>query len=398
MNICIINHRENNPYIGGVERASYTLGEQWHSNGHNVIFLSARKSSIHKKYSTHCKEFFLPDCNTILSKENIDFAIDLFNKNNIKVIINQCSVFHEICIFCKKIKSAYKKGILITTLHYAPLCELAGIENNFFIKEKMFGWKSWIINSILYLKYYLYKKKMLIIKESKHLKEIASYSDAVVCLSHNFIKKYKYLLGSQGKNKLFVIANPFESNTNIDIPPKKKQILYCGRLEFGLKRVDRLIHIWEKTEHLFPEWSLYIVGDGGARPILEKMVKDKHLQRVHFEKFQCPDQYYNESSIICLTSSSEGFGLVLIEALARKCVPIAYNSFDSLSDIIKDGINGYTVPAFNEKNYIKKLHTLMSDSLLLEEMRKHNQITLSQFQIEHIANKWINLIDNLTKN
>lgn len=394
MNICIINHRENNPYIGGVERASYTLGEQWFLDGHHVIFLSVRKSSIQQRYTTNCKEVFLPNPDDLLASENISFTIDLFKRNRIDVFINQCSVFPEICLFCKKIKLVYN-GILITTIHYAPLCELAGIKNNFFIKERMTGLKSWIIDCLLFLKYYIYKRRLLILKESMHLKEIALYSDAIVCLSKHFVKQYKVLMGSLVKNRLFVIPNPYVSNANKKNYEKKKQVLYCGRLEFGLKRVDRLIRIWEKTENLFPEWSLYIVGDGYIRSMLENIVHKKHLKRVHFERFQCPDKYYEESSILCLTSSSEGFGLVLIEALDKQCIPIAYNSFDSLQDIIKDGINGCMVSAFNEEEYVKRLHTLMENPALLQKMRNNSHITLSQFDVKTISDKWINLFESL---
>lgn len=58
MNICIINLRENNPYIGGVEKVSYLLGKDWVSKGHNVIFLSCYHSNISKPYDIVCKELF----------------------------------------------------------------------------------------------------------------------------------------------------------------------------------------------------------------------------------------------------------------------------------------------------------------------------------------------------
>ena len=80
MNICIINIRENNPYIGGVERVSYLLGQYWINNGQNVIFLSCNKSNIQKSYFTNCKELFLPDSKNIFSEENIAFSTEIMIK------------------------------------------------------------------------------------------------------------------------------------------------------------------------------------------------------------------------------------------------------------------------------------------------------------------------------
>ena len=91
MNICIINIRENNPYIGGVERVSYLLGQYWINNGQNVIFLSCYKSNIQKSYFTNCKELFLPDLEIIdryfLYKNVICLIVNIFNFQNKSDII-----------------------------------------------------------------------------------------------------------------------------------------------------------------------------------------------------------------------------------------------------------------------------------------------------------------------
>lgn len=49
---------------------------------------------------------------------------------------------------------------------------------------------------------------------------------------------------------------------NIINHKKGKKILWCGRLDFSAKRVDRIIDIWEELAPKNPDWELIVIGDG----------------------------------------------------------------------------------------------------------------------------------------
>ena len=66
-----------------------------------------------------------------------------------------------------------------------------------------------------------------------------------------------------------------------------------------------------------------------------------------------PEPYYNEASIFMMTSSFEGWGLTLTEAQQYGCVPLAFRSFASLTDIITDKVNGFAIPNDDISLYIK---------------------------------------------
>lgn len=57
-------------------------------------------------------------------------------------------------------------------------------------------------------------------------------------------------------------------------------------------------------------------------------------------------KYYEESEILVMTSIFEGFGLVLTEAMSRGCIPIAFDSFKSVHDIVDSGRNGMLIKPF----------------------------------------------------
>ena len=122
---------------------------------------------------------------------------------------------------------------------------------------------------------------------------------------------------------------------------KTKEIIYVGRLDFVQKRVYRVIDTWNYLEEKFPDWRLTIVGDGGDRDNLEGHVKALGLKHVSFEGFQSPIDYYKRASLLMLTSDFEGFPLVLAECMSFGVVPVVYNSYAAVGDII-------SVPYTNE--------------------------------------------------
>lgn len=395
MNICIVNIHENNPYIGGVERVSFELGHDWIKKGHNVFFLSQYKSTIKKSYQSLCKELFLPNSDKADAMVNVEYCIALLKKYNIDIILNQGGIYPGLCELIRLIKSNTEIKV-VTSIHCAPLCKITDIDNSFFIKEKLGkSIRKWLIDIGLYMRYVLYKKQLLINAEKNDLKRISTFSETIVCLSPSFLVTFQELLGNPDTTQLIAIPNPIK---RIDKPlmlKKQKSIIYVGRLEFGLKRIDRLIKIWAKTEHLFPDWEFRIVGDGENRHLFEKMACKLGLKRIYFEGFQEPDKYYADSPIICLSSSSEGFGMVLVEALRYQCVPIAYNSFAALSDIVINNVNGYCIPAFNENAFVKQLHHLMKNEDERNRLASNHAITLDKFAFDKISKRWLDVFEEL---
>ncbi len=78
------------------------------------------------------------------------------------------------------------------------------------------------------------------------------------------------------------------------------------------------------------------------------------IPNIRFVGYQDPLPYQLESSISCMTSLYEGWGMVLTEAMQCGAVPIAFNSFASVTDVIDHGRNGILVKPFSIKQYEKK--------------------------------------------
>ena len=148
---------------------------------------------------------------------------------------------------------------------------------------------------------------------------------------------------------MIAIPNPntYPAQENTDFL-KKKQILYVGRIEWRQKRVGRLIDIWKRIYKKFPDWELVIVGDGPIRQdIGTESLKDGSGLFSPVGKTLRP--FYRDASILCLTSDFEGWGMVLTEAMTFGAVPVAFNSYAAITDIIDDGKNGLLVPPFSHR-------------------------------------------------
>ena len=98
-----------------------------------------------------------------------------------------------------------------------------------------------------------------------------------------------------------------------------------------------------------------------------------------------------------MTSSYEGFGIVLVEAMNMKVVPIAFESFSTVRDIIDNNINGVLIPPFNTDLYAEKLSELMSKSSLRDKYSNKAYHKSKQFHLDEIGDKWLSLFSSLIK-
>lgn len=203
------------------------------------------------------------------------------------------------------------------------------------------------------------------IQERRRFRSIYEQADALVLLSERFRTEFCRVAGMPSAPKLRALPNPLLSAGGVPAQQKCKEVLYVGRLPWQHKRADRLLKAWQLLEKDFPDWQLTIVGYPET-PRYEELSAELNLQHVVFEGPQVPDTYYARAPIFCMTSSVEGFGMVLIEAQAAGCVPVAFDSYSSVHDIIENGVNGLLVPPFDIKAYAGALRRLMED----EEARR----------------------------
>lgn len=392
MKIAIATYRELNPLIGGVERVSCNLAEKWKEQGHEVIALCLSRDG-REMHESRYREYFLPKPDDIEAHENLVFVENCLNEEKMDVLLNQVIVepsFAKVCI-----SAARSCGVkVVSCMHYDIYQHVKDVENSFFIPEKNgYHPTNWCRDVLLWLRFQLYRKRQLRLEAERLMKQSADQSDALVLLSHGVMRQCQQWSDA---SKLHYIPNGLEINgKSVNLTRKQKKVIYVGRLEYGLKRVDRFIRIWAKIEKRYPDWSAEIVGDGDYRHLLERLASCLGCERLRFEGFQAPESHYRAASILCLTSSSEGLPMVLLEALQYGCIPVLFDSFPTASEIVDDGINGFLVKPFDRKNYVDKLNLLMEQPHLLEKLSVSAIEKSRKYDINDISNQWLSLLERI---
>ena len=138
-----------------------------------------------------------------------------------------------------------------------------------------------------------------------------------------------------------------------------------------------------------------IVGHGGDYELCENIIKNEDIPAVTLEGRQDPIPYYKEASIFMMTSRSEAWGLTLTEAQQMGVVPIAFDTYASLRDIITDGVDGEIIAEGDVDGYVRCVLNLMQDDVTRQRMARQAIASSQRFSQEKIAGMWKALFDNL---
>ena len=87
----------------------------------------------------------------------------------------------------------------------------------------------------------------------------------------------------------------------------------------------------------------------------------------------------------------------MTEAMQCGCVPIAFDSFSSVKDIISDGNDGFLIKPFELTEYTEKLRILMSDDEMRRRMARNAIESVKRFDIECVADQWESLFGKITE-
>lgn len=346
MKICFINNKTVNPNNGGTERVTDQLGN---------LFLNASLQVYHFSIDNICTNLDNPISKNkkIESVAHIASELKAFVKrHNIEVIINQSE---RILVINAVQLAMHDSNIkLIHCLHHEPDYLLKTIRD---YKKYIYAdsFSSKIFYKLIYhisfpIKYYIRLRHL-----QRYYKLIEGTFDKIVILSDSFKKKLALFLTHDGRKKINVIQNPILKNIERPLQKKQKEILFISSMITDCKRPDRILEIWKLSQDSLHDWKLKLLGDGRDLDLLKQMAIRLKLKNISFLGRVSPWPHYEKASIICMTSSSEGFGMVLIEAQKNNCFPIAFNSFNSVTDIIINNKNGIVVHPTKNKLFAEKL-------------------------------------------
>lgn len=362
---------------GGMERVVINRANYLVRNyGYDVYIITTENSSeLYKEKDM----FFSLDSRVV----KIDLKINYYNTmfNNKKNIISK-----KLIMELKKYKHLKRLGEEINKINPEVIVSMGDMSRGIVLKVKH-SCKKILENHFSKENFVGKERNILNFYRNYREKKIVDRYDEVIVLTEKDKKKWN-------NKKIKVISNSlsfFPKNQN---ELEEKKAISVGRLSYE-KRFDVLINIWSKVVKKHSDWILEIYGDGELKNQLLEQIYNLKLEKNIFLKGNSKEieKKLLSSSIYIMTSQTESFGLVLIEAASCGLPLIAFSGSDGPEEIIENGINGFLCEKNNIENMLKKIMYLIEDEKLRKEIGKNaKKLTLEKYTEDKIMREWIKLL------
>jgi len=220
----------------------------------------------------------------------------------------------------------------------------------------------------------------------------------------------KELIKSYGiKNRIEVIPNaidldPFRQKDELkcseirkryNLKEDDKVILYVGRVAQE-KSIDKIIEALAITKRKgISNVRLLIVGGGPAIEELKNLVRSLQIEEQVIFTGEVKNEeirhYYKIAYLFTIASTTETFGIVIIEALASG-IPVLAVKAPGAVDILTDGLDGLLVDNDNDiEKFANALDKIIREPELRERLSQGALKTSERYSIDIVSERMLNL-------
>ncbi|MBD9052732.1 MAG: glycosyltransferase [Holdemanella biformis] len=364
------------PYRGGIQRVTDLLYHYFEKNGINCFFVFYLVDN--KEIPLSQKMKIKIDDN---KRKNVSNYISFIKEKKIDIIINQ-DQYHKFLLDAYSIIKKDNLCKIINCFHLSP--------DFFDFYPLSFKGK---------IKYWVYR--ILLNKDIRYgaYKVMYQVCDKFVLLSKTFEANFLKEIKLEDNSKLCFISNPlsFQLDKPVEIENKEKIVLIISRYHETQKNLCAAMRIWKQVENrINSDWKLALGGYGPDEQMLMNYIKQLNIKNIKIlGKVKESLPYYEKASIFMMTSNFEGFGMTLTEAMQNGCVPMAFDTYTALHDIITNKVDGIIVPAKDEKRYANELLKLMLNEDYRKTMALNAMNNSEKFSIDTIGGHWQQVFNDL---
>ncbi|MFC4910499.1 glycosyltransferase family 4 protein [Actinomadura gamaensis] len=217
--------------------------------------------------------------------------------------------------------------------------------------------------------------------------------DAIVCLTEEDRAAYAEAFPDVRVER---IPNALHS---LDVPRtdfSRHQVVSAGRLD-GNKGFDMLIQAFGKVVETHPDWTLRIHGGGPSEGALRKLILSEHLYNHVFLMGPTNrlDDELAKGSIFAMSSKSEGFGMVLLEAMNCGLPVVSFNCPVGPRELITDGVDGLLVPERDVDALAAGIVRLIEHEDLRRDLSQAALKKAAEYGPEPVTDSWEHLYEAL---
>ena len=185
------------------------------------------------------------------------------------------------------------------------------------------------------------------------------------------------------------------SKADITSDLKSLNLVSVGRLSKEKGFVD-LVDVFALIHMVYPDWKLNIIGDGEEKDkILSKIHKYGLDDSVIMHGFLDKDEVGKvlaKSSIYLMSSFTESFGIVLLEAFSYGVPCVAFDSAEGANEIISNNWDGYLIKDRDIDEMAKRVCNLIGNYNRRFIMGQNAIKKANKYSLEGVREKWIKII------
>lgn len=341
--------------------------------------LSLLSNKLIDEYNITIISIFKCNSGSVYKYDNRIKIVYLFNEEGFDLRLNFIKVYFKLRKVLKKIK--YDKflvqaaGLSLFCIGNVDLKQTVVVEHVGYSNSKKFG-LGWFGRKV---GIYLCVAMVVITKRDLEL----------------FLKKERFI----SVKKIHQIYNPLDKKIQThNYQEESKKIIACGRLAHE-KGFDLLLKSCEKIFIKYPEWKLELYGEGPERERLIKLSKDLDIEKNVFFKGYKQNIYnqYKNYSFLVVPSRFESFGMSIIEAMKVGIPVISFDCPDGPREIIEDSKNGLLVKNGSIEELVTKMEKMISDVELRKKIRENALLSLENYKLEKITEKWKEILNENEK-
>lgn len=215
------------------------------------------------------------------------------------------------------------------------------------------------------------------------MKATYSRADRIIAVSKPIAESMTALVGRP--HKTVVVHNPADSSffatENRSLPQTPAVIVAMGRL-IDFKDFPTLLRAFSLLDSTRGT-RLIVAGEGERRKQLEELSIELGIaNNVEFRGWVAdPNALFREGHVFILSSKYEGFGMVIVEALAAGLPVISTNCPSGPEEILQSGKAGILVPVAQPDALAKAISSLLSDPVLYRELSEAGRRRAADFAV-----------------
>ena len=213
------------------------------------------------------------------------------------------------------------------------------------------------------------------VAEAAFLCAISHYACSQLMNASDPVHWHKLDIAPLGVDSSVFVPRPHREN------PERFEVLCVGRLapvkghQILIEAVARLVRQGRTS------LRLRLVGDGPARPSLERAIRDLGMENhVRLEGSLNQDrvrEMYRETDLFALTSFAEGVPVVLMEAMAME-IPCLSTWITGVPELIRQGVDGWLVAPGDLEQATEALANLIDQPELRKSLGKSGRLRVME--------------------